>query len=106
MNIGAAIHDSGRIGHDHAELTGRFEHQPRRLGADQVTRRGSRQRIGRGVERLILVFVEVRVVRVVRGIVGECRWSDSEGPDQQQRKQNPHDSPTHGTTLTTKDQYR
>jgi len=69
VNIGAAVHDSGRVGHDHAELAGRLEHQPQRLRADQVTGRARRQRIRWSVELLILVFVEVRVVRVVRRIV-------------------------------------
>src|SRR4051794_33464120 len=41
-------------------------------------------------------------MRVVRRIVGTSRWRDPDGSDQQQRKQNPHESPTHRATLATK----
>ena len=90
--VGAAVHDPGTGGHERAQLAGRLQHQPRRFGADQVTRLTRRQRIRRRVE--------VRVLRFVPAAVGLCAWRTGYGRKDQ--KQDSGDSPeaTHSQTLT------
>ncbi len=69
--IGAAVHDPGAGGHDRAQLAGGLQHQPRRLGTDQIPGLTGRQRIRRGVEVRILRFVPAVGPRVCDS--HECR---------------------------------
>jgi hypothetical protein len=60
VGIGTEIHDPGTRCNVGTQLTGRLQHHPGRLGADQVAGPTRRQRVRRSVELGVLTFVGAR----------------------------------------------